>query len=421
MGSNQYRTRVGAGPSSHAGPDLMAQAANPAPAPPTRLPCSQVWGGSCTATVAAPTWAHAIAGVECKSGQMAGLRKRAADLPVSVLTDVLVSSPDGYKLLTVKNGSEQLQRWVTEHFFEAAARIKRAHPYKQYWNFCKAVLGADWCSHELIKTVMAEKRYNPYQFAVISQRNCPRDLLEHLMDDADTPHWMLLQMANQKCVDIDDLVHLATHPNPVLRQGVARQAATPPHLLQRLACDEDPNVRKAAVSQGHRLPHDLLVQLSADKAPYISRLAMKFVDVQSPEFERAAIRGSARTRSAAARRVDCPPQVLEQLARDADAGVRILTAENPSCPSAGLIPLADDKSHRVRMGLARNTAIPVEAAQRLAHSTERLVRLSLASNPACPGHVVVQLAADDDLYVRERALKNPNLPEEYRELRRATA
>jgi hypothetical protein len=369
--------------------------------------------------VSAPRWSHTGAPVEgCNDSNIAAARCQAADLPVSVLADILVSHPGGAKLLTSKQGSPALRQWVLEHFPEAYERADQLR-YSHKWELAKTVLGADWCTHDLLARAMVGDLVKQHRHTVLERRACPPDLLHHILEMQSS--WDRVRAARQKCVGLKELEQLSRHSDFAVRQGVAYSPKASVEMLERLADDEHPEVRKAVLSQGQRLSQDTLVRLSADEAAHISRLAMRFVDVRSADFRRAATEGMARTRSAAAKRPDCPVDLLEHLAKDSNASVRASVASNPACPHAVMRALVHDQSVQVRDELAHNQFAPAEVYRQLVHDADRRIRFRLAVNPACDGQAVVVLAGDEHAGIRKRALAHPNLPEEYRALHQVTA
>jgi hypothetical protein len=147
VGSNQYKTRLGAnvGPQ---GPDLMVlAAAEPEQGLPQQLPCYQVWGGSCTLVVSAPRWSHSESHAECDQLRIAGMRKNVDKLPMNVLINTLMWHPDGHRLLTSKQCPPELHQWVATNFDIVLQSLKTSTTcqWPKSLSFTKTVLSADWC------------------------------------------------------------------------------------------------------------------------------------------------------------------------------------------------------------------------------------------------------------------------------------
>jgi hypothetical protein len=280
-----------------------------------------------------------------------------------------------------------------------------------------------------------------YKMTALASLSCPAELIPQLLED----QWDYVKTmaGQQKCLDEKALGLLSKHPDPAVRRGVAYNPLTPISVLERLAMDEDDTVRRASLQQGRRMSQSVLVQLASDDAPHISRLATRYVDVNSDDFAQIVQSKDPRPRSAAAKRPDCPPHILEQLASDLNAdvrssvasnqatpahilsvmatdqsaGVRLSLADNPSCPPIAHERLARDNMETVRRAVASHARCPEQVQQQLAQDEHWLVRLALACNPNCSTHTVHTLLMDADPRVRRWALAHPNCPEEYKSLR----
>ena len=143
-----------------------------------------------------------------------------------------------------------------------------------------------------------------------------------------------------------------------------------------------------------------------------------------------------RTRHKAARRPDCPPHVLSQLAADGELAVQLVAASREDTPPDALRQLADSPSRVVRRAaessLARasgltppdietgfdysaderaaNPNTPVEQLLALAENDHWGICHSLVHNPACPPEALMRLAGSSALDRPGRGCRMPGNP-----------
>ena len=82
--------------------------------------------------------------------------------------------------------------------------------------------------------------------AVASNRNAPAEALSQLVDDTDIAVSLAPWSEFLPAIVLTDL---ASDSNAAVRQRVAEHQNTPDHVLKQLACDDIPDVRKAAIAK----------------------------------------------------------------------------------------------------------------------------------------------------------------------------
>ncbi len=177
------------------------------------------------------------------------------------------------------------------------------------------------------------------------------------------------------------------------RRLAAKNRATPPEVLQRLAGDpsQPPVVRRFAAKNRATPPTALLsLAMTGDKAM------------------RAAVLRNASTPSAA----------LEQLATAPEVDFRRRVAANRNTPPAALARLAQDADEEVRTKVAFNPSTDLATLTSLAQDKEQDVRQSLAQRAGCPLEILRLLSKDASAYVRIRAVDNANFPDRERNERK---
>jgi hypothetical protein len=211
------------------------------------------------------------------------------------------------------------------------------------------------------------------------------------------------------------------------RKGAAaRDAQTPPYILQKLAQDAEGEVRRD-VAQNLNTPSEVLARLAQDAETWVCGSVAANPSTPPELLAQLAEDADALMRRDVARNPSTPPELLAQLAQDAEAEVRGSVARNPSTPPEVLARLARDKANmrggrrkflrmhakaEVRQGVARNASAPPEVLVRLARDAEVQVRRGVAWSASAPPEVLAQLAEDAEAQVRQDVAENPSAPPE---------
>jgi hypothetical protein len=204
-------------------------------------------------------------------------------------------------------------------------------------------------------------------------------------------------------------------PVKKLRPQIAKHPRTPTALLEILAQDEDPAVRKAVTSNS-KAPVAILQLLRKDEddtTAYDALYALERAAASSTtpsDLEQLAGDEDGGVRLAVAENLDAPPAVLERLADDKDRGVRIAVLKNPNTPPAALERFAADDDDRLRRLAARHPNTPPAVLERLASDEDSGLRYAAGANPATPLAALDRLAGDDDEFVRRAVSEHRNTP-----------
>lgn len=194
----------------------------------------------------------------------------------------------------------------------------------------------------------------------------------------------------QNNVPTNLLVKFSIDDDWSLRGMVALNEATPLTVLDRLASDENPQVRLNVAKTQATLPFDLIAKLADDTWDEVRKEV-----ANRHEFYHSLY----------------PPVfILGKLASDKSNKVRAAVAENGSATSAILEKLANNKFPNVLVSLATNYQIPAHVAVKLGSSRYHLVRQNLAGNPNIPQPLISKLAEDKVSSVRLGATRNRSLP-----------
>jgi len=170
-----------------------------------------------------------------------------------------------------------------------------------------------------------------------------------------------------------------------LLAAVARNEATPPDVLERLARHKDYSVRIMACYNRVATP-GVLVALAQDHTHEI--------------------------RYCVARHSNTPASLLTEMARDPSPSIRAAVAANASAPVAVFTTLSADSNKYVRQAVAANSAAPVEILAKLIQDEDEITRYSVARNPRTPLDLRMKLARDPAVRIRKALLAAPEVPEE---------
>ena len=218
-----------------------------------------------------------------------------------------------------------------------------------------------------------------------------------LILDAEPSPQVLAKLSN------DESVHV--------REGVAKNTATPREVLAKLSNDESVHVRQRVVSNT-AIPPEVLANLFNDESVYIrqsvaSNKAMPpelLAKLSNDENESVIVRVAINTAT--------PPEVLANLSNDESVYIRKGVAKNTATPRELLTKLSDDEDDAVREGVAKNTATPRELLAKLSDDEDDAVREGVAINTATPPEVLANLSNDESVHVRQGVAKNTATPPE---------
>jgi len=197
------------------------------------------------------------------------------------------------------------------------------------------------------------------------------------------------------------LSQLADNPIQIVREAVAGNLNTPPHVLETLSKDKDIHMQTAVAGNPNTPPY-VLETLS--KCSY-----MQYVVQSNPAVQRL-------TQSA---REATSPELLSQLADNPISMVREAVAKNPNTPVNVLETLSKCsnmqyvvQSNPAVQGLAQSAreATSPELLSQLADNPISMVREAVASNPNTPPHVLEKLSKDKDIYVQTAVASNQDIP-----------
>ena len=235
--------------------------------------------------------------------------------------------------------------------------------------------------------------------AVSRNPNAPASALVELAQDSNetTRGWV----AENPGTPVEILLQVATQPLEKSRSGISaiwekvlKNPSLPPLERYRLLLEKERQEETAKAEQ------------------FMSRRPQSLTEVLKSN-NRQALQNAARS-------LQTPIDILEQLAKHPDENVRSALLDNRNFLSGGLgtkllRELARDQSVSVRNKLARkdrNRQTPGEILEMLADDESGQVRQLVAENTDTPVEALVKLANDSSKYVKEKLVANPNTPVE---------
>lgn len=229
------------------------------------------------------------------------------------------------------------------------------HAYKVSDPDSLAALALD--NVERIRVAVAHNRHTASEILEVLARDSSPDVRSAVALRPDTPAQTLLA--------------LAADSNGMVRARVSWNSACPDELLERFAADSDSDVRYG-VAKNPRASATLLVQLASDAKGHV--------------------------RGAVARNAAASHSALTALASDEDAAIRATVARHPQCPLEVLDRLAADPKWQVRVAVAESAAkradCPPDLLRLLARDRTKSVKAAVAQRPDLPPDIALALSAD---------------------------
>jgi hypothetical protein len=244
---------------------------------------------------------------------------------------------------------------------------------------------------------------------------------------------------------------LAEDPDPEVRGGLAHHPALPPATRDLLFTDPDEMVQVTimqhpSLAEEERTRRYDLCRAAAAAGDEVAEMVVEFFDLFGPDWLRtaplerrlayldspfAAFREVVawsrdlppeayarldadpvhRVRSAAAKRPDAPPALVERILREHGDSrkSRWRWTDHPNFPTEVLHTYADHPDERVRSYAPRDPNLPPETLARLATDASAVVRRAVAAGPGSPAEILTVLLTDPEPSVAAQAAANPRL------------
>lgn len=212
------------------------------------------------------------------------------------------------------------------------------------------------------------------------------------------------------------LEQLSSHPQPEVREAVARNPNTPTKVLLKLGKEFPDAITANPVFNLLLLenPESHFVRLSLARSTTTSEDMIAQLSKIEDEEILCAVAGNLKT----------PLHILEELvenpplypdpeyATECDFDrLFIAIAHNPNTSESLLLQLAERGSSYVEMAIAQNPKTPLSLLNKFADWENFSMHEAIARNPQAPSAILEKLAGEDEKEVRDLVKNNPNVSE----------
>jgi hypothetical protein len=212
--------------------------------------------------------------------------------------------------------------------------------------------------------------------------------------------------AEIRAVEVAEMRRLASSPEAAERAklGDSRYVDVPGDVLETLAADPDPKVRRA-IAWREELTEELRKKLLTDATPAV-RVAAAY-NRRTPAETRATI--LARDTELSSRGwlaySGSDPMLLKLLASDKEVSIRERVAQNHACPPDVIRTLAVDPDPGVRASTVHyhGKGMPLELLATLARDPSAGVRRAVARHQRTPQAILEQLTSDSEQDIQQLA------------------
>lgn len=229
------------------------------------------------------------------------------------------------------------------------------------------------------------------------------EIFDRLAGDEDI-NVRLVAATNEKYTKPETLDKLAGDKNVYVREAVAGNKNTNPKTLDRLADDVHWRVSRAVAENENANPTTLerlvdnknLLSYEFD----VSKAVAKNKNANSETLDKLADDKNPNVRKAIAENKNVNPTTLDRLAEDKNRGVREAVAKSVNANPITLDKLANDKDPNVRYAVSRNENTNPATLDKLSDDEDSNVRYGVTRNANTNPTTLDKLAEDKDSFVR---------------------
>jgi hypothetical protein len=247
---------------------------------------------------------------------------------------------------------------------------------------------------------------------LVDHPNASPEVIEELVSDGS---WTIRQVvAKSRRLTVDQLEKLATDDDRDVRAAVVSNPLLPLALVHSLRGDRDDLVRTEANEVAQLRSDERIVALSPSEIADRLELGRELIVAAYPDLSLSVQRRLAastdwRIRHSMATNPTCAPSVLDLLAADSDPDVRRQVAKNLRTSRKTLSRLAADPSAELRAIVVNRNPRPEELAI-LAEDTDSDVRRLVAANERTSTDIIRTLTSDPSAEVRVAVAQRRQLP-----------
>lgn len=230
-----------------------------------------------------------------------------------------------------------------------------------------------------------------------------------MLDDND------FALASADDTSVAVLEELSLHPQPEVREAVARNPNTPTKVLLKLG-KEFPDAITANPILNLLLlenPESHFVRLSLARSTTTSEDTIARLSKIEDEEILLAVAGNPKTPLHILEQLESPPLYRDpEFATECDFDrLFIAIAQNPNTSESLLLQLVQCGSSYVKMAIAQNPKAPLSLLNQFADWRNFSMHQAIARNPQAPSAILENLAGENEKEIRDLVKNHPNVSE----------
>ncbi|MEH1821072.1 MAG: hypothetical protein V7L31_18660 [Nostoc sp.] len=212
------------------------------------------------------------------------------------------------------------------------------------------------------------------------------------------------------------LEELSLHPQPEVREAVARNSNTPTEVLLKLGKEFPDAITANPIFNLLLLenPESHFVRLSLARSTTTSESAIaQLSKIEDEEILCAVARNPKTPLHILEQLVESPPRFCDDENADESDFDRLFTAiiQNPNTSESLLLQLAERGSSYVKMAITNNPKAPLSLLNTFADWRNFSMHKAIARNPEAPSAILEKLAGENEKEIRDLVKNHPNVSE----------
>jgi predicted regulator of amino acid metabolism with ACT domain len=231
-----------------------------------------------------------------------------------------------------------------------------------------------------------------------------------MLDDND------FALASADDTSAEVLEELSLHPQPEVREAVARNPNTPTETLLKLGKEFPDAITANPIFNLLLLenPESHFVRLSLARSTTTSESAIaRLSEIEDEEILCAVARNPKTPLHILEQLVENPPLFCEDENADESDFDRLFTAiaQNPNTSESLFLKIAQGRSWNVEIAIAENPKAPFSLLNTFADWRNFRMHKAIARNPQVPSAILEKLAGENEKEIREMVKNHPNVSE----------
>ncbi|MDZ8064416.1 MAG: hypothetical protein RMY64_02080 [Nostoc sp. DedQUE08] len=212
------------------------------------------------------------------------------------------------------------------------------------------------------------------------------------------------------------LEELSLHPQPEVREAVAKNPNTPTEVLLKLGKEFPDAITANPIFNLLLLenPESHFVRLSLARSTTTSESAIaQLSKIEDEEILLAVARNPKTSLEILEELVENPPLFCDDENADESDFDELFTAivQNPNTSESLLLQLAEDGSWNIKIAIAENPKTPLSLLNTFADWRNFSMHKAIARNPQAPSVILEKLAGENEKEIRDLVKNHPNVSE----------